>query len=274
MAISTTGNSGLSSKSAKGADNVGFGLSALADVIQSEILPRLLVSHSNETTHGSGEPWRPSTEQIEEFSRLTLGHDHSVARCYVTSLRESGIELADILVRLMGPAARFLGELWRRDLCDFTDVTIGLNTMHALTRELCGDIAGPSRGVRALLVPFPGEQHAFGIRIIAELARLRGWDVVDDIPHDEDELIALVENSRFETVGLSIGVGDRISDVRRVISKVRQSSLNRDVSILVGGVPFLDDPALANKIGADGTADNAMSALNIMDQWIDDTIAT
>lgn len=254
-----TGDTGGASCS----DNLEY----LADVIQAEILPRLILAHSQDEPLGERDGWQPEQDAVEEFAMLTLNHDHAVARSFIRALRETGVSLEDVLLKLMGPAARYLGELWRQDLCTFTDVTIGLGTMHALLRELCPDVYRASPGRRALLVPLPGEQHAFGVRVVAELARLRGWEIEDEIPSDDAQVVDWVRDNWFETVGLSVSSERKLEGLATLLGEIRSASRNPAVKVLVGGQIFSQQPDLAQSIGADATALDALEAIETMNRF-------
>jgi hypothetical protein len=59
-------------------------------------------------------------------------------------------------------------------------------------------------GLSILLVPTPGEQHTFGLAMVAELFRKQGWEVVGG-PYDlGDSPQVLVAQRSFDVVGFSL----------------------------------------------------------------------
>jgi MerR family transcriptional regulator, light-induced transcriptional regulator len=58
--------------------------------------------------------------------------------------------------------------------------------------------------------------------------------------------------------------------VRETIRRVRASAQGPDVLILVGGYPFNIDRDLWRKIGADGNAEDAASALQLAGELLKD----
>ena len=251
-------------------------LGHLVSTIEGEIIPRLMLVSRTAAAEsragtgapddtGSGEPFgQISAGHVEEFTQIILNLEEPMAAAYVDSLRNEGVELEQICSQLLAPAARRLGYLWEEDLCDFTDVTIGLCTLHHLLRELAGDTsdqAGSYLG-RALLAPMPGEQHTFGLLMVEEFLRRGGWDVWQGPSTSSKELIGVVSTDRFEVVGLSVSSETRLDDLARLIRELRAASRNQAVGIMVGGRVFTDKPGLASSVGADATAaDGTQAAL-------------
>lgn len=155
----------------------------------------------------------PDAEDVKAFAKLVLLHDTSVAHSYIRALRTQGTSLETICLNLLAPTARHLGDLWSEDLCDFTDVTVGLCRLHQVLREFSADFQSEVEqyetdqrecGRRVLLLPVPGEQHSFGLLMVAEFFRRSSWDVWGGPAASSDDLISLVRSEWFAMVGLSL----------------------------------------------------------------------
>jgi len=204
-------------------------------------------------------PRQPTADDIEELSRLLVANDDTLACRFVELLRERGMLPESIYVRLFAPAARRLGELWEDDTRSFAEVTLGLWRLHALMHDLSPDfLGGASRRAsshRGLFVPYPGEQHCFGVFMVAEFFRRAGWDVWSGPPATVDDLVGLVSSEFFDVVGLSLASERLLDKMAATIRTLRRKSRNPDVAIMVGGAVFSGDKAvLAERIGADATA--------------------
>jgi hypothetical protein len=183
-------------------------LARLMRTIEGEIVPRLIVSRRLKAA--APVPQTMYTEvldelDVKEFVRLLLAHDPAVASAYVTTVRNRGAALDAICLDLLAPAARELGLLWEEDECDFMQVTVGLCRLHQVLRELspafdCDE--SPEEGDRGiLLVPFPGEQHTFGITLVAQFLRRAGWEVMQVSPDSVADLVTLTRQNFFALVG-------------------------------------------------------------------------
>ena len=235
--------------------------------IEGEIIPRLMLAHrvarAADPQPGLQER-TPDPEDVAEFARLVLAHDGDVAVSFVQVLRAEGMSLEALFVDLLAPTARLLGDLWRADLCDFTDVTVGVSRLQQIMRAFSPDFedgGGWQAGRRALMVPVPGEQHTLGVAMVAEFYRRDGWEVSGEMPRTRAELVDLVRDEWFTAVGLSLSCEGLLGETASIIQLIRRKSLNRSVTIMVGGQLFLHDADLGRRVGADLTTGDGASAV-------------
>jgi methanogenic corrinoid protein MtbC1 len=159
--------------------------------------------------------------------------------------------------------------MWEEDLCDFTEVTIGLWRLQHALRELRpvflagtnGEFANPRQGPRILLVPLPGEQHSFGLSMVFEFFCRAGWLASCGAVASSGELATMVRRESFAVVGLSVATMDRLETVASEIRAVRRASRNPDIGVMVGGPAFVDHPEFAALVGADATAIDGRQAV-------------
>jgi len=71
-----------------------------------------------------------------------------------------------------------------------------------------------------------------------------------------------VEGQWFDVVGLSCSAVKDQSHVAHIVKTVRAASLNKGVTILIGGFAFLENPDLVAAVGADSTAANGPQAIS------------
>ena len=236
-------------------------LSCLARTIEGEIIPRLMLAHRAQParldTH-SLQGVSPGPEDVAELARLAIKHEADVVISFMEAIAARGVCLESLLLELLAPAARHLGDLWNEDLCDFTDVTVGLgrlqHALHVFTHNSSHDHSVRQTPRKALLAAAPGEQHTFGISMVAEFFRQAQWDVCCETGAGTEVLLASVRAEHFDLVGLSIGSESRLDAVRELIQQLRENSCNPDVRIMVGGQAILDDPSRGARVGADATA--------------------
>jgi MerR family transcriptional regulator, light-induced transcriptional regulator len=240
----------------------------LARTIEAEIIPRLIVAHRSPGPADASrelEAGQPSADDIVHFVGLLLSHDVTVASAYIESTCQRGASLECVFLDLMAPAARYLGELWQQDLCDFTDVTIALSRMQQLLRELSPAFEAetePAASTRsALLVAAPGDQHTFGVFIVQEFFRRAGWQVRGGYVGSTDELLDIVSGDAFDLVGLSVSNEIEPEYFATLICCVREAALRRATRVMVGGRFFLDHPEYVARVGADATAKDGRRAV-------------
>lgn len=240
-------------------------LAWLVSTIEGEIIPRLMLAH-----HSSGPDDQPPSVdagmlEVEAFARLTMGSDAEAPAVQIEALREAGASLESIYLNLLAPTARYLGELWEADLCDFTTVTAALwrlqHLMYDLSPDFQGDAETRSRKHHALLAPVPGSQHTFGLLMVAEFFRRGGWDVWTQPATTMFELVEAVNSEWFDLLGFSAATETQIEGLTSVIATLRKASCNPNLVVLVGGAAFVAHPHLVALVGADATAVDAPRAI-------------
>lgn len=231
----------------------------LARTIELEIIPRLMLAHlqSAETpVRAIQVATTIGPDDVSQFARIVLSQDEDSALASIATLRARGVAVEQIFVGLLAPTARYLGELWNEDLCNFTDVTVGLGRLQRVLRELSPalgcSVEHPSRGRRVLLVPSPGEQHTFGLVMVSEFFRQAGWDVSGGAWFDGTDAASQMAGEWFDAIGFSLGAEVHLPQLAASIAAVRAAASNRDIVVLVGGPLFGLHPEFAERVGADG----------------------
>lgn len=241
----------------------------LARLIETEVIPRMMFAH------GSASPGTRPVDTVpgeRDVARL-LGHilrdsDEAVFDC-VDALIARRVPLERIFLGLLGPVARRLGEMWEADTCSFTEVTLGLMRLQQVLRRYAPRFNGGQDGAdgtrRLLLNPLPGEQHNFGIFMVAEFFRRAGW-VVDESPCDSSrDITTTVAEEWYAVVGLSLSAESRLNELANLILELRERSANPDLGIMVGGWLFSARPELVEFVGADIGGRDAARAVDEAD---------
>jgi methanogenic corrinoid protein MtbC1 len=243
-------------------------MARLVRTIEGEIVPRLVLARRVMRSPAAtidGATRAPDEVDVRELVRLLLAHDVGVASAYVETVRQRGASLESVCLDLLAPAARELGLLWEEDQCDFMQVTVGLCRLHHLLRELSPEFRSESSEHKLerniLLAPVPGDQHTFGIALVAQFLRKAGWEVWNEFPDNAAQILETVRTNWFAVVGLSIGSETRVEDVARMIRAIRRTSRNRSIGVLVGGPVLVGKPELALMMGADATAEDGPMAV-------------
>lgn len=240
------------------------GQSALLRTIEGEVIPRLILAHRGVVADGNRcddvtSPLRPGSSEITELARIVLRGNNAEAVAYLRGLQTLGMNTETIYLELLAPVARHFGVLWETERSDFVEVTVGLQRLQDLAHQLSdanetSSSSTAKSGRRALFVALPGEQHVFGTQLVGEFLRRAGWDVWDAPGANEADILSLVRGEWFALVGFSISTSAQLDSLAALVRKVRKASINRDVRIMAGGLPFAGHPERVAKVGADATA--------------------
>lgn len=243
-------------------------MSRLVKTLEAEIIPRLVEAHrsmpTNDVLPAVCRCPPPTATEVESFVQLVLRRDDVPISSCIDALRDKGMSIEVLYLELLAPAANHLGYLWTEDLCDFTEVTIALGRLQQLLQKLSPsfgtDIEFPANARRALLVPAPGEQHTFGLSMVAEFFMHAGWEVAGGQGAYRDEAVDMVRREWFDVIGFSVGSEVRLDWLAACIASVREASRNKDIGVLVGGPIFALHPEYVAEVGADATSSDGKQA--------------
>jgi methanogenic corrinoid protein MtbC1 len=237
----------------------------LTRIVEAQILPRLAQAGRIVKPDDTDRMAVTIEGDTSELVRMLLIDDASGALALIHELQTHGATPAELFLGVVTLAARRLGELWERDLCDFTQVTIGMGRLQQVLRAL-----SPSFQVEAvrraqtesvLLVPAPGEQHTFGLMMLAEFFQREGWHVAGGPATTAKDAADIAHGTWMDVAGFSIGSVARLESLAQCIRTVRRASSNRDLFVMVGGPLFLTHPDLVTRVGADAVAGDAVAAV-------------
>lgn len=183
-------------------------MAQLVRTIEQQIIPRLMLAHRATTDAPSRAADKGRTigrDEVEHFAKLVLSTDEDAAFSAVLAYRAGEVSIESIYVDLLAPTARYLGDLWTEDLCNFTDVTVGLGRLQRVLRELSPAFGLASEesaeSLSVLLLPGPGEQHTFGLVMVGEFFRRAGWEVSGGAWTAGADAATLVGAEWFDAVG-------------------------------------------------------------------------
>lgn len=250
----------------------------LAQAVEYEIIPRLMLAHRqpHECTFMPEQAFSEiSPQDVREFAQLVLRGEDEQVQGRIDEFREQGVPVQSLFLDLLAPVARHLGDLWDQDLCNFTDVTLALGRLQRLLRDNTdlnhkpAKVREDGQVFRILLLPCPGEQHTFGLSLVAELFHSAGWDVSTDFSSDPQlNAQTLAQKDWFDVMGFSLGVEANLPRLSQIMQNVRKSSMNRRITIIVGGPLFVAHPEYANEIHADAIITNGKDAPELAAQLV------
>ena len=218
-------------------------------------------SSYTEITPGAGpastvSPWPAADPMAADLARLLIDSDPGAAHLLLDAAHQRSGAIAPLCALLLEPAARRLGDLWSADDCSEYDVTLGLCRLQSAVRRLDH---GPSRTVLpgapvVLVAPQPGETHLLGAALDAELLWQAGWDMHARFPESDAALQALLSETWFDALDLSLSAAFRrehwLPRITRTIAQARRASRNPALLVVVGGRLFGEERAAGQHVGA------------------------
>ncbi len=237
-------------------------------IIESQIIPRLLMAHNTSDTADRSRRLRAiSSDEASRFALLPLRLEAASLLAEVDAFISKGASVETICLDLLAPAARKLGEMWENDECDFLDVTMGLWRLQEVMREIAArspaDYGGLKLPYSALFSPMPGDHHSFGVMMIEEVFARAGWRSEALVKPERRELLDRLARQPFDLVGLTLARDCPSAALGNLIKAVRNVSANPHIIVLIGGRMINENPRIAIDVGADGTGSDALSALDL-----------
>jgi len=112
------------------------------------------------------------------------------------------------------------------------------------------------RRTRIVIGVVEGDVHDMGKNIVAAVLEASGYEVTNlgyNVPNDD--FLEALETHRPEILALSTMMSTTLVNMQNLIDQVRR--FYPETLIFIGGAPF--DPDLAQQMGADGYAENAIT---------------
>ncbi len=206
-------------------------------------------------------------EDLEILKQGLIGAERDAAVGAVQRLVDSGMDPKAIMEDGMAVAMFDLGEMWKRGEVFLPEVVAS-----AAIFKMCNAIVEPAllaqrqpgdeRAALVLLATVKGDLHDLGKNMVGAMLRTSGFEVTDlgkDV--SADTLIEKITELSPQIVGLSALLTTTVPYQETVIRKLEAAGLRDSVKVMVGGAPVT--PEWADKIGADGYANNAPEAVEV-----------
>jgi methanogenic corrinoid protein MtbC1 len=235
----------------------------------SELATRALARMTSTT--GAGEISREAKACMQSPMATALAtalcdDKTDLADLMVEDLIDAGLEVEEVCLGHLAPAARCLGEWWETDRLPFTDVAMATARIQSMLRRMpMGRI--PLRAVGqngAVFCAVPGEQHTLGVMMAADLFRRGGWDVGLLLGLDHTEILDRLERDDRSVIGLSCSGAHSVNALERLMIALRKQ--RSEARIILSGQIAADDDALSRLPTPDAVVTSMEEAQACMDR--------
>ena len=149
------------------------------------------------------------------------------------------------------------------------EVLIAARAMKAGMKHLRPKLAetGVQPVGRFIIGTVKGDLHDIGKNLVAMMIEGAGFEVIDlGVDVAPEKFSAVVREHKVEVVGLSALLTTTMVNMKQVIEKLKQDGLRDKIKVVVGGAPLTQ--SYADEIGADGYAQDAASAVDLVKSLI------
>ena len=113
-----------------------------------------------------------------------------------------------------------------------------------------------------------GDMHEIGKTLVGTMLVANGFKVVDlGVDLSADKFISAVKENKADIVGASALLTTTMLQQKKIIEALDAEGLSGQVKVMVGGAPVTE--SFAAEIGADGYAEDAISAVDLAFRLID-----
>jgi methylmalonyl-CoA mutase cobalamin-binding domain/chain len=113
-----------------------------------------------------------------------------------------------------------------------------------------------------------GDMHEIGKTLVGTMLTANGFKVIDlGVDKSAEKFIDAVKENQADIVGASALLTTTMLQQRKLIEALQSAGLRDQVKVMVGGAPVTE--SFADEIGADGYAEDAISAVDLAFRLID-----
>ena len=121
---------------------------------------------------------------------------------------------------------------------------------------------------RVVLGTVKGDLHEIGKTLVGTMLTANGFQVTDlGVDQTAEGFIAAIKETGAELVGMSALLTTTMREQQTIIDALKEEGLRDQVKVMVGGAPVTQ--SWADQIGADGYAEDAISAVDLAYRLID-----
>lgn len=209
-------------------------------------------------------------KSASEYLDNILQKDRRTASNIILNLHDSGVLVKDIYESIFQPVQWEIGRLWQLNKISVAQEHFCTAATQLIMSQLYPYIfSSQKNGKKFMAASVGSELHEIGVRMVADFFEIEGWDTYylgANTP--KESIISSIKEIEPDILGLSTTITFNLSSLKELINSIKLHELDRNTKIMVGGYPFNASSDLWKKIGADGFAPNAKSALKIAEDLV------
>ncbi len=178
-------------------------------------------------------------------------------------LINSGVGAQELVVEVLVPAMRRVGELFERGEYFIADVIACAEAFKRVFEEVVKPRLERGERRRVAVAVFgtvKGDIHDLGKSLAKVLFEVEGFEVIDlGVDVSPEQFAEAVEKYNARVVGVSALMTTTMLEQRRVVEELKKRGLRDKVVVIAGGAPVTEE--WVREIGADVCGDDAFKAL-------------
>ena len=212
-----------------------------------------------------------SEKLFEDMTNAVIAGLPDKARELANEALRAGIEPLAAIERGFRPGMDAVGEGFAAGELFIPDLMMSGEAMKAAIATLEPELMKRKQQRQVLgkvvIGTVQGDIHEIGKTLVATMLTANGFEVHDlgvDVP--AQQFVDAVRKVNADVVGLSALLTTTILNQEAVILDLEEAGLRDRVKVIIGGVPA--SPEWAEEIGADGYAENATEAVEVVTRLV------
>jgi corrinoid protein of di/trimethylamine methyltransferase len=212
-----------------------------------------------------------SKEIFQQLAQAVIDGEPEDAEALAQQALEQGVDPLDCINLGLVKGIQKVGELFANGDYFLPELIIGADAMKSALDVLEPSLLeGQKREVvgKVVLGTVQGDLHEIGKTLVGTMLTANGFKVIDiGVDRKPAEFITAIKDMEADIVGASALLTTTMLQQRKLIEAIQEAGLRDKVKVLIGGAPVTE--SFAREIGADGYAEDAISAVNVAYRLMD-----
>jgi corrinoid protein of di/trimethylamine methyltransferase len=212
-----------------------------------------------------------SAEMYDKLAQALIDGEPDEAEDLAKQALDQGLDPLTCINEGLTKGIQRVGDLFASGEYFLPELIIGAEAMkRALTVLEPAMVGDQSREVVGTVVlgTVEGDMHEIGKTLVGTMLIANGFKVIDlGVDQSADKFVAAVKENDAEIVGASALLTTTMLQQGKLIEALEEAGLRDQVKVMVGGAPVTQ--SFASEIGADGYAEDAISAVDLAFRLVD-----
>lgn len=204
-------------------------------------------------------------EMFEKLAQAVIDGEPDDAAALAKQALDKGLDPLDCITKGLTKGIQKVGELFASGEYFLPELIIGADAMKSALDVLePALVGGQKREVVGTVVlgTVEGDLHEIGKTLVGTMLTANGFKVVDiGVDKKASDFIEAIKGSNANMVGASALLTTTMLQQENLIKALEEAGLRKQVKVMVGGAPVTE--SYAKQIGADGYAEDAISAVDL-----------
>jgi corrinoid protein of di/trimethylamine methyltransferase len=208
---------------------------------------------------------------LEEIEQAVINSRAEEISTLTENALAKGVEPIDIIEKALVQGMQIVGEKYEAGEYFLPHLIISADGMKKAMEILEPHLESREQKIKHLgtvvIGTVKGDIHEIGKTLVATILSANGYRVHDlGVDVSVDTFIQAIREFNADVIGLSALLTTTMTIQKDVIEALKKEGLRDSIKVVIGGAPVTSD--WASKIGADGFADSAVSAVDVLKKML------